>query len=130
MENRNKYGVNVKIEPLAEKLLAVASAEGATVLDFTLACEKAQRMIGEKEQGLVVKKLLTSNFDESQCDAQCTREEGKDPEKRIEKILEKIVDDLSKDPLDYMELQLKENHINALDMSLQLSRKIRGRADD
>ena len=65
MENRNKYGVNVKIEPLAEKLLAVASAEGATVLDFTLACEKAQRILGEKKQGLVVKDLMRdfkSNF--------------------------------------------------------------------
>lgn len=57
MEDRNQYGVNVKIEPLAEKLLAVASAEGATVFDFTLACEKAQRMIGEKSRQLLVKEI-------------------------------------------------------------------------
>lgn len=57
MEQRNKYGLNVKIEPLAQKLIETASAEGATAHEFWLACEKAQRMVGEKSRQLLVQEI-------------------------------------------------------------------------
>ncbi len=57
MAERNERGVNVKIEPLAQKLIATATAEGATAHEFWLACEKAQRMVGEKTRNLLVEEI-------------------------------------------------------------------------
>lgn len=57
MIERNERGVNLKIELLAEKLLEAASEAGATAHEFWLACEKAERMIGEKQQLLLVKDI-------------------------------------------------------------------------